>query len=106
MASAEGKRSSRRVFVAIGVLLLWGAGLGLLARRELFRPRLDRLTEAGLRINQYTSFFALRENGHLVGYASSVVDTTTTEITITDIMIRELNIRRRASKRAKIRLTR
>jgi hypothetical protein len=105
---------SRRALVAIGVLLLWVAGLGFLARRELFRPRLERLTEAGLRINQYTSFYALRENNQLIGYASSVVDTTTTEITITDQMIRELTVRRvagrlrevRASKSAKTRLTR
>ena len=92
--------------VAIGVLALWLAGLGFLARRELLRPRLDRLTEAGLRINQYTSFYALRKNNELVGYASSIVDTTTTEITITDQMIRELSVRRRASKSAKTRLTR
>jgi hypothetical protein len=91
----------------MGVLALWLGGLGFLARRELFRPRLDRLTEAGLRINQYTSFFALRApNRELVGYASSIVDTTTTEITITDQMIRELSVRRRASKSAKTHLTR
>jgi hypothetical protein len=92
--------------LAIGVLLLWLAGLGFLARRELFRPRLERLAEAGLRINQYTSFFALRKNNDLVGYASSVVDTTTSGITISDMMIRELSIRRRASKRAKVHLSR
>ena len=85
----------------MGVLLLWVAGLGFLAQRELFRPRLERLAEAGLRINQYTSFFALRaRNNELVGYASSIVDTTPTEITIHDEMIRELSVRRRASKRA------
>jgi hypothetical protein len=108
-------KPSPRALVAIGVLALWLAGLGWLARRELFRPRLERLTEAGLRINQYTSFFALRgQDDSLVGYASSVVDTTPTEITITDQMIRELGIRRvrgqprefRASKSAKTRLSR
>lgn len=93
--------------VAIGVLLLWAVGLGFLVRREFFRPRMDILTEAGLRINAYTSFFALRQNGNLVGYGSSVVDTTTSEITITDLMIRETSIRRpRASKRSRIHLTR
>jgi hypothetical protein len=100
------KVPSRRALVAIGVLLLWVAGLGFLAQRELFRPRLERLAEAGLRINQYTSFFGLRKNNELVGYASSIVDTTTSEITIHDEMIRELSVRRRASKRAKTRLTR
>lgn len=93
--------------VAVGVLLLWIAGIGLLARRELFRPRLDQLAEAGLRIDQYTSFFALRENKQLVGYGSSIVDTSITEITITDFMVRETSIRQpRWSKRAKMHLTR
>lgn len=93
--------------VAIGVLLLWAVGLGFLVRREFFRPRMDILTEAGLRINAYTSFFALRQNGNLVGYGSSVVDTTSSEITITDLMIRETSVRRpRASKRSRIHLTR
>jgi hypothetical protein len=76
-------KPSRRALVAIGVLLLWLVGLGFLARRELFRPRLERLAEAGLRIDQYTSFFALRDDADLVGYASSIVDTTSSEITIT-----------------------
>jgi hypothetical protein len=107
VATSIRPKPSPRALVAIGVLLLWLAGLGFLARRELFRPRLERLAEAGLRINQYTSFFALRAPNHeLVGYASSIVDTTTSEITITDQMIRELTVRRRASKSAKTHLTR
>ena len=100
-------KPSRRALVAIGVLGLWIAGLGFLARQELFRPRLERLAEAGLRINQYTSFFGLRApNRELVGYASSIVDTTLSGITIHDEMIRELSVRRRASRRAKTQLTR
>lgn len=100
-------KPSRRALVAIGVLLLWLVGLGFLARRELFRPRLERLAEAGLRIDQYTSFFALRDDDDdLVGYASSIVDTTSSEITITEQAIRELTVRRRASKSAKTHLTR
>jgi hypothetical protein len=106
VGTAVRSKPSGRALVAIGVLLLWVVGLGFLAQRELFRPRLERLTEAGLRINQYTSFFALRKNGELVGYASSIVDTTTSEININDQMIRELSVRRRASKSAKTRLTR
>ena len=106
MTAPGRKGPSRRALVAGSILLLWVAGLGFLARRELFRPSLDRLAEAGLGIDQYTSFYALRENDGLVGYASTVVDTTTTEITITDFMVRELSVRRRSSKRAKIRLSR
>jgi hypothetical protein len=100
-------KPSRRALVAIGVLLLWLVGLGFLARQELFRPRLERLAEAGLRVDQYTSFYGLRESGQLVGYASSIVDTTPTEISITEFMVRELSVRRpRWSRQARIRLTR
>jgi hypothetical protein len=107
MAPAGGSKASRRVAIGIGVLALWAIGMGFLARREFFRPRLEQLTEAGLRVDQYTSFYALRQNGDLVGYASSIVDTTTTEITIADFMVTETSVRRpRSSKRARIHLTR
>ena len=107
MATSSKSKPSRRVLIAFGVFLLWGVGLALLTRRELFRPRLDRLAEVGLRMNQYTSFYSLRWNDELVGYGSSIVDTTTTEITISDFMVREISVRRpRWSKRAKVTLSR
>jgi hypothetical protein len=107
VATSSKPKPSRRALIALGVLVLWVAGLALLTRRELFRPRLDRLAEVGLRINQYTSFYGLRWNGELAGYGSSIVDTTTSEITITDFMVRELSVRRpRWSKRSKVTLSR
>ena len=107
MSTSSKPKPSRRALIAFGVFVLWGAGLALLTRRELFRPRLDRLAEVGLRMNQYTSFYGLRANGELVGYGSSIVDTTPTEITVTDFMVRELSPRRpRWSKRAKVTLSR
>src|SRR3954464_1145520 len=98
---------SRRGGIAVGVLLLWAVGLGFLTRREYFRPRMDRLAEAGLRINAYTSFFGLRENGHLVGYASEFVDRVESGILIRDYLVRETYLGRpRSTQRAKIELTR
>jgi hypothetical protein len=98
---------SRRGAIAVGVLLLWAVGLGMLTRREYFRPRMDRLAEAGLRINAYTSFFGVRENNHLVGYASEFVDTTQTGILIREYLVRETYTRRpRSTQRAKIEMTR
>jgi hypothetical protein len=90
------------------VLTLWAVGLGMLARQELFRPHLERLTEAGLRVNQSTAFFGVsRENG-LVGYASSVIDTTASEIIKTDYLVTEIpgERRPRSTTRAKIKLSR
>jgi hypothetical protein len=99
--------TSRRGAIAIGVLVLWAVGLGMLTRREYFRPRMDRLAEAGLRINAYTSFFGVRENNRLVGYASEFVDTTESGILIRKYLVRETYTRRpRSTQRAKIEMTR
>jgi hypothetical protein len=101
------RKSSRRRLYAIGILGLWLAGLGMLARREFFRPHLERLAEAALRVNQATTFFAVSRDSGLVGYASSVIDTTTTSITITDYLVTEISgPRPRSTTRAKINLSR
>lgn len=101
------RRSSRRRIVAIGVLVLWVAGLGVLAHRQLFRPHLEQLAEAALRVNQTTVFFGVTRDSGLVGYASSIIDTSTTSITITDYLVTEISgPRPRSTSRAKITLTR
>lgn len=90
------------------MLALWTIGLGMLARRELFRPQLDRLAEAGLRINQYTSFFGVRRDNDLVGYSSSIIDTTTSEVIITNYLVTENDggSRPRSTTRSKLWLSR
>jgi ribosomal protein S10 len=93
--------------MAVGVIALWLAGLGVLTRRELFRPHLERLAEAALRVNQATTYFAVTRDSELVGYSSSIIDTTTTSITITDYLVTEISgPRPRSTSRAKITLTR
>lgn len=100
-------RSSRRRLTAVAVLVLWGVGLGLLGRREFFRPHLERLAEAALRVNQATTFFGVSRDSGLVGYASSVIDTTPSSIIITDYLVTEISgPRPRSTSRAKIILTR
>ncbi len=100
------RRSGRRL-TAIAVLTLWVAGLGVLAHRQLFRPHLEQLAEAALRVNQATVFFGVSRDSGLVGYASSIIDTTTTSITITDYLVTEISgPRPRSTSRAKITLTR
>lgn len=60
-----------------------------------------------MRVNQATTFFGVSRDGGLVGYASSVIDTTTTSITITDYLVTEISgPRPRSTSRAKIILTR
>lgn len=100
-------RHTRRRAIAISVLVLWGAGLAVLARREFFRPHLERLAEAGMRVNQATTFFAVSRDSGQVGYASSVIDTTEREIIITDYLVTEISgPRPRSTSRAKITLSR
>jgi len=93
--------------IAVAVFVLWAAGLGVLGRREFFRPHLERLAEAALRVNQATTFFAVSRDSGPVGYASSVIDTTTTSIVISDYLVTEISgPRPRSTSRAKITLTR
>lgn len=97
----------KRRWAAIGVIALWVAGLGVLTRRELFRPHLERLAEAALRVNQFSTFFGVTRDTQLVGYASSIIDTTPSSITITDYLVTETGgPRPRSTSRAKITLTR
>src|SRR5436305_9146403 len=101
------RRAVSRKWLALGVVALWLAGLGMLARRELFRPHLERLAEAALRVNQATTFFGVSRDAQLVGYASSVIDTTPSSITVTDYLVTEMGgPRPRSTSRAKITLTR
>src|SRR4051794_25841599 len=101
-APMKPRRRIDRRWMAFGVIGLWLAGLGMLARRELFRPHLERLAEAALRVNQATTFFGVSRDSGLVGYASSVIDTTTTAIIITDYLVTEISgPRPRSTSRAK-----
>src|SRR3954470_6992855 len=79
----------------------------MLARQEFFRPHLERLAEAGLRINQSTAFFGVSRDDGLVGYSSSIIDTTTREILITNYLVTEIpGPRPRSTTRSKIKLSR
>jgi hypothetical protein len=42
---------SRRGRMAAGVIGLWVGGLALLAKKELFRPHMEKLGEAGLSVS-------------------------------------------------------
>lgn len=65
-----------RVGVGLGVVVLWLAGLGLLARRELLRPMSARLAAAALQVRPSAHYFVIERNGEIVGGASAEVDTS------------------------------
>ena len=95
--------------MAIGVLALWIVGLGVLVHRELFRPPLERLAEAGLRVTPGAQYYAVLQGGEQIGFASSTIDTTDGGITVVNYLVADLPIAgkvHRASARSSARLTR
>lgn len=103
------RRRRTRAGVAAGVLLAWAAGIGLLVRREYFRPNAQRLLEAALRVTPGASFFAVRQGAEQIGFASSTIDTTTTGITVADYVVADLPLGgrlQRASAQTSVQLSR
>ena len=103
------RKRSRRGTIAIAVLVLWAIGLAFLIRRELFRPHSESLAAAALRVNPGAVYFAVTRSGEQIGFASSTIDTTPTQITATDYLVADLPIggeENRAEARSVVSLTR
>jgi hypothetical protein len=100
---------NRRGAIAGAVLLCWGAGLGLLVKREYFRPAVERLSEAALRVTPGAVFYAVMQRDRQIGFASSTIDTTTNAIRMEDYLVADLPVggrMHRATARADVQLTR
>jgi transglutaminase-like putative cysteine protease len=101
--------SSRRGVLGIVVLVLWLGGLGLLVRRELFRPHMERLADAGMRVTPSATFYAVLQQGRQIGFASSTIDTADGGINVQDYLVADLPIAgrvHRATARMAVKLTR
>lgn len=83
-----------RAIASIGILVAWLAGLGMLVRREYFRPNIERLAEAALRVTPGAVFYAVLQGGgdRQVGFASSTIDTSTATIEQRDYLVADLPI--------------
>src|SRR5215216_6357687 len=101
---------SRRGAAAGTILLLWAAGLGLLARRELFRPASQRLADAALRITPGAAFYTVSQGASQIGFASSTIDTISGRgVQVTDYFVADLPVGgalHRASAKSVVDLTR
>ena len=100
---------NRRGAIAGAVLLCWGAGLGLLVQREYFRPAVERLSEAALRVTPGAVFYSVMQRDRQIGFASSTIDTTTNAIRMEDYLVADLPVGgrvHRATARADVQLTR
>ena len=100
---------NRRAVAAVGILGAWLGGLGMLVQREYFRPRMDRLAEAALRVQTAAVFFAVLQGNTQVGFASSTVDTSTSMIEQRDYLVADVPVGgrvHRATARTNVTLTR
>ena len=102
-------RGGRRGALAAAVIVLWLAGLGALARRELFQGSAQRLAQAALRVTPGAVYFTVEHNGEQLGFASSTIDTVLGGISVEDYIVGDLPVAgelRRASARSTVRLSR
>ncbi len=98
-----------RVLLATGILAAWFGGLGVLVRREYFRPQIERLAEAALRVTPDAVFYAVLQGDRQVGFASSTLDTASTTIEQRDYLVADIPVDggvRRAEMRTNVILTR
>ena len=103
------RAASRRVVAAGIVVLLWLAGLGLLVRREYFRPDTERFAEAALRVTPGAVYYGVMQGERQIGFASSTIDTASTTISVDDYLVADLPVggrAHRASARTHVVLTR
>ena len=94
MMVAETQHRSRgrsRTIIAVAVLIAWGVGLGLLARRELFASHADLLAEAAMRLNPGATFYVVEQQGKQIGFASTTIDTVRNGIDVTDYYVADFS---------------
>lgn len=77
----------QRVIAAGVVLLLWVGGLGLLIRRAYFLPDVARFAEAGLRVAPASVYYGVESRGQSIGFASSTIDTSTTSLSLDEMLM-------------------
>ena len=100
---------TRRAMVGGAIIVAWIAGLAVLIRREYFRPQVERLAEAAKRVAPGVVYYGVMQGDRQVGFASSIIDTTGSSITVRDYLVADLPLggkARRASARTNVTLSR
>ena len=80
---------SRRTLTAV-ILGAWIVSLGWLVKREVFRPTGARLAEAALRVPPGAVYYRLAVAERQVGFSSTTIDTSGTNIRVTDILVLQI----------------
>lgn len=99
----------RRAALGGAIVVAWLIGLAFLVRREYFRPRLERLAEAATRVTPGAVYYGVTQGRRQIGFASSIIDTTASSITVTDYLVADLPVggkARRTTARTHVTLSR
>jgi hypothetical protein len=100
---------SRRALIAAGVMTLWLGGMAALAHRELFSGEADRLARAALFVAPGADYYEISDGTRQIGFGSSTIDTTQSQILISDLVVADLPSAaggRRLAARSSVELTR
>ena len=100
---------TRRAMVGGAIIVAWIAGLAVLIRREYFRPRVELLAEAAKRVSPGVVYYGVMQGERQVGFASSIIDTTGSSITVRDYLVADLPVggkARRTTARSNVTLSR
>jgi transglutaminase superfamily protein len=96
--------------VAAGVVLgAWAVGLGVLVKREYFRPHMERLAEAAMRVSPGAVFYGVTQGDRQIGFASSTIDTAANAILAKDYLVADVPVGgrvHRATAKTDVELTR
>lgn len=98
-----------RVLAAGVILLLWAGGLGLLVRREYFRPNVERFAEAAMRVAPGAVYYAVEQGGLNVGFASSTIDTARSSLAVVDYLVADVpsgGVPHRLTVRSRVQMSR
>jgi transglutaminase-like putative cysteine protease len=99
----------RRAVVGVAIIAAWLAGIALLVRREYFRPQVERLAEAAMRVSPGAVYYGVMQGTQQIGFASSTIDTALSSITVSDYFVADVPIGgkpRRATARTNVTLSR
>ena len=68
--------------------------MGLLVKREFFRPTAQVLAEGAARLGPGAAYYTLTLGGGPIGYVTSTIDTTATGFTVQSNMVMDIQVER------------
>jgi hypothetical protein len=101
---------SKRGAIAVLVVVLWIAGMAMMAHRNANRTESQQLAEVALRVQPATFYYSIERDGEPIGAASSALDTTAKSLVSEEYFVGDFRsdttVPERTSARWQTRLTR